>query len=177
MDILFIALYLQIPIVIGGIIHMIAVTKNWLPTLRQPIHSALFGANKTWRGLFLVPILTSVGALCLLPIEWALGGDAIFGNDLLLIGYLAGWGYVLAELPNSFLKRRMGIASGETPNKNKHLFIFLDQFDSGAGVAITYFLYPGFGWQVCLLYALTFPLTALAVKRWLFYMKLKKAAV
>ncbi len=177
MDTLLIALYLQIPVVIGGIIHMVAVTRDWLPALRTPIHSTLFGANKTWRGLLLVPILTSVGAFCVLPIEWWLGDHALFGNEILLIGYVAGVGYVLAELPNSFLKRRMGIAPGESPQKNTRLFIFLDQFDSGAGVAIAYFLYPGFDWQICLVYALTFPLTALAVKRWLFYMKLKKAAV
>ncbi len=174
MDTLLTALYLQIPVVIGGVLHMLAVTRNWLPALRRPLHTRLFGANKTWRGIVLVPLLTTFGALCLWPTEWLLGDNRVFGNDLLLAGWVAGWGYVLAELPNSFLKRRLGIAAGETPARHRQLFTFLDQFDSGAGVAIAYMLYPGFDWEVGLLYALTFPLTALGVKRWLFYMKLKK---
>ncbi len=177
MDALFTALYLQIPVVIGGVLHMLAVTQDWLPALRRPINSRLFGANKTWRGLVLVPLLTTLGALCLWPVEWLLGDNRIFGHHLLLAGFVAGWGYVLAELPNSFLKRRLGIAPGAAPDRHKHLFVFLDQLDSGVGVAIAYALYPGFGWDVGLLYAVTFPLTALAVKRWLFHMKLKKVAV
>jgi CDP-diacylglycerol--serine O-phosphatidyltransferase len=177
MDSLFTALYLQIPVVIGGVLHMLAVTRNWLPGLRRPVNTRLFGANKTWRGIVLVPLMTTFGALCLWPTEWLLGDESIYGNHLLLAGWMAGWGYVLAELPNSFLKRRLGIAPGATPDRHRRLFIFLDQLDSGVGVAIAYALYPGFDWVVCLLYALTFPLTALLVKRWLFYMKLKKVAV
>lgn len=177
MDILFTALYLQIPVVIGGVLHMVAVTQDWLPALRRPLNTRWFGANKTWRGLLLVPLLTLFGALCLWPLEWFLGDQGIYGDHLLLAGWVAGWGYVLAELPNSFLKRRLGIAPGTAPVRHKRLFIFLDQFDSGVGVAIAYALYPGFDWAVCLLYALTFPLTALLVKRWLFHMRLKKVAV
>jgi len=177
MEILLIALYLQIPVVIGGVLHMLAVTQDWTPALRRPLNTRLFGANKTWRGLLLVPLLTTVGAMCLWPLEWLLGDHRIYGEHLLLAGFVAGWGYVLAELPNSFLKRRLGIAPGAAPARHKRLFIFLDQFDSGAGVAIAYALYPGFDWRICLLYALTFPLTALLVKRWLFHMKLKAVAV
>ena len=54
-DLLFSAWYLQIPVVIGGVLHMLVVTHNWLPTLKKPIQQRLFGANKTWRGMLLVP--------------------------------------------------------------------------------------------------------------------------
>lgn len=177
MDTLLTALYLQIPVVIGGVLHMLAVTQDWLPGLRRPINRRLFGANKTWRGILLVPLLTAFGASCLYPVEWLLDDQRIYGNQLVLAGWVAGCGYVLAELPNSLMKRRLGIAAGETPARHSRLFIFLDQFDSGAGVAIAYAVYPGFDWEVCLLYAVTFPVTALLVKRWLFCMNLKKAAV
>jgi hypothetical protein len=53
----------------------------------------------------------------------------------------------------------------------------LDQFDSGVGVAIAYFLYPGLSLQVCLLYMLTFPVTALVIKRLLFMSQLKASPV
>lgn len=174
---LWVALYVQIPVVIGGVLHMLAVTRDWLPGLKVPVHAPLFGANKTWRGLLLVPLLTAFGALCLWPLERLLGERAVFGDTLLLAGLVAGLGYVLAELPNSLIKRRLGIAPGETPARAAAFFIFLDQFDSGLGVAIAYALYPGFGLEVCLWYVITFPFTALLVKRWLYWMKLKKAAV
>ena len=177
MDALWIALYLQIPVVIGGVLHMLVVTHDGFSSLKRPINQALFGANKTWRGLLLVPLLTAFGALCLLPAELLLGDHAIFGTSLLLAGWVAGLGYVLAELPNSYIKRRLGIAAGETPQKHRALFVFMDQFDSALGVAIAYALYPGFGLAVFFWYAATFPITALLVKRGLYAMKLKKSAV
>jgi len=173
---LLIAFYLQIPIVIGGVLHMLAVTQNWLPALKKPIYEKWFGANKTWRGVVLVPLLTTFGALCLWPFEYLQGANAIFAATLLPAGFVAGLGYVLAELPNSLIKRRLGIAPGETPARYRQFFILTDQIDSGIGVAIAYAIYPGFSWAVCLAYAVTFPATALLVKRLLFLSKLKKSA-
>lgn len=170
------AWYLQIPIVIGGVLHMLTVTRDWLPALRQPVCERWFGANKTWRGFVLMPLLTAIGAACLVPAEQWLGEAAVFGHSPLLAGFLAGIGYTLAELPNSYIKRRLGIAPGAVPEKHRQLFIFTDQIDSGIGVALAYLLYPGINWHICLAYALTFPFTALAVKRLLFLCQLKKSA-
>ena len=65
LSLLLTAWYLQIPVVIGGVLHMMMVTHNVLPQLTIPIHRGLFGANKTWRGMLAVPLLTAFGALCL----------------------------------------------------------------------------------------------------------------
>ena len=56
------------------------------------------------------------------------------------------------------------------------LFTALDQIDSGIGVAIAYGLFLDLPILTVILCALTFPLTALAVKRVLFWAKLKKSA-
>lgn len=173
-DSLLMAWYLQIPVVIGGVLHMLAVTRNSLPALRIPIHAGLFGANKTWRGVLLVPLLTAFGALCLWPSEYLLGAKAVFGQPLWLAGLVAGIGYVLAELPNSLLKRRLGIAPGVAPSR---WVVLGDQLDSGLGVALAYWLYLDLPSTVAVLYALTFPLTALLVKRLLYWAKLKQSAV
>lgn len=175
-EILATAFYLQIPIVIGGVLHMLAVTQNWLPALKKPVHEKWFGANKTWRGFVLMPLLTALGALCLWPVELLMGEKALFNDTLLLAGFIAGLGYTLAELPNSLLKRHLGIAPGETPARYRQLFILTDQIDSGIGVAIAYSIYPGFSWAACLAYAVTFPATALLVKRLLYLCQLKKSA-
>lgn len=178
-DALIIALYLQIPIVFGGVWHMVAVKRHWLPSLCVPIAEPLFGRNKTWRGLLLVPMLTAVGALLLWPLEWlqhsVSGGSLLAGHNLLLLGISGGLGYVLAELPNSWMKRRLGIGPGETPDKGRLFFLAMDQIDSGIGAAIAYLIYPGIGLTAAVLYVLTFPLVALAVKRLLFLSGLKSS--
>lgn len=165
---LLLAFYLQLPIVIGGVLHMVVVTRDLQPQWRHPIHEAWFGRNKTWRGLILMPAFAAAGGLTLLPwLEW----------QSCLAGAAAGLGYVLAELPNSFIKRRLGIAPGALPSKHSWLGVAVDQLDSGIGAAVAYALYPGISLDVCALYVVTFPLTALVVKRLLYMGKLKKSAV
>ena len=171
---LLIALYLQVPVVIGGVLHMLAVTHNLLPALRVPIHTGLFGANKTWRGMLLMPVLSALGALLLWPSERWLGEQAVFSQPLCWVGLVAGLAYVVSELPNSWLKRRLGIAPGATPSP----WVLLgDQLDSAIGVALAYWLLLDQPAAACLLYALTFPLTALLVKRLLYRGRLKQSAV
>lgn len=166
--------YLQIPVVIGGVLHMVVVSRGWLPQLAVPVQQRLFGANKTWRGFIVVPLLTAVGALLLMPVELLLGERApIRAAWLLPAGLWAGLGYMLGELPNSFFKRRLGIAPGATPEQGRRFFVLMDQLDSGIGVALAYALFPGLSLTAFLLFVLTFPLTALGVKRLLYMARLK----
>lgn len=174
---LLLAFYLQIPIIVGGVLHMVAVTHDWCPRLRIPLHERSFGANKTLRGFLLMPLFTTLGMAALHLLEQAGAVQLLPPGNVLLAGIAVGLGYVVAELPNSFLKRRLGIAAGELPERHRRLFVFLDQFDSGFGVALAYWLYPGAPFTVCLLFVLTFPGTALLVKRLLFWARLKKTAV
>jgi phosphatidylserine synthase len=178
--VLLLALYLQIPVVIGGVLHMVCVKHNYLSVLVIPIHQGLFGANKTWRGLIVVPLLTAFGGLCMWPLERLI--IQIFDVSLLsqwnlgLVGLIAGIGYVLAELPNSFFKRRIGIEAGVVPEDKKYWFIALDQLDSALGVAIAYWLMLGISFETAWVYVISFPITALLVKQWLFNKKLKSSA-
>ncbi|MCC6375178.1 MAG: CDP-archaeol synthase [Moraxellaceae bacterium] len=103
----------------------------------------------------------------------------ILGDDfcsIVLGGLLAGIGYVLAELPNSFIKRRLGIGAGEVPTRGKYLVILADQLDSGIGFSLAYYWYLQLSIEQALVCALSFPMTALVVKRLLFIAKLKKSA-
>ena len=178
-DTLSLVLSLQVPIVFGGVMHMIAVKRAWLPGLVRPLSSACFGANKTWRGMLLVPLFSSIGALLLLPLLWLpapwLPVALQSAGALLLAGMAGGLGYVLAELPNSFIKRRLGVPAGATPVRHRYRYILADQMDSGVGAAVAYFYFPGLTLNAALLYVVVFPVTALVVKRFLFMSGLKSS--
>ena len=55
-----------------------------------------------------------------------------------LLALVLGLGYCLAELPNSFMKRRLGIKEGQTSGQHKWLFVIIDQADSAVGCMIAY---------------------------------------
>jgi CDP-diacylglycerol--serine O-phosphatidyltransferase len=80
-------------------------------------------------------------------------------------------------VPNSFFKRRIGIAAGQVPEDKKYWFIALDQLDSALGVALAYWLIFDIQFEAMVLYVMTFPITALLVKQWLFSKKLKASSV
>jgi CDP-diacylglycerol--serine O-phosphatidyltransferase len=178
---LLLALYLQIPVVIGGVLHMMLVSRNEFSFLAKPIHLKWFGTNKTWRGVIAVPVLTALGGLCLYPLavlfEGLLGRAILNDTNLIWLGFVAGVGYILGELPNSFFKRRIGIKAGQVPEDKKYWFIALDQLDSAIGVALAYWLVLGIVNDVVYLYIITFPITALLVKQWLFNRNLKATSV
>ena len=98
------ALILSVPLVIAGGLHMAVVTLDLLPALKIPIHQGWFGRNKTWRGLILMPVAAALGVMLAASV-W----PAQFGGwNPVVLGVLLGLAYALAELPNSFVKRRLG---------------------------------------------------------------------
>lgn len=130
-----------LPLIISGILHMIAVKINLLPRLNRPIHEKALGKNKTWRGMLLIPVLTLLAMLIVAGIDslhstpqfpWATHGVLWWGISL-------GLGYALAELPNSWIKRRLKIESGKLPTgTSRWVFLLFDQADSAIGCALVY---------------------------------------
>lgn len=136
--------------------------SSWLENWQAPMDGGrnwrdgnrLFGANKTWRGAMGM-VLCSVIAMVL----WGLVGRifpylerhnhfyVLHQNTVLFnlfVGSLLGIAYILFELPNSFIKRRLHIAPGKAAYVTspwKHMW--LDQMDSLFGCAIVlWFFYP-----------------------------------
>ncbi len=58
----------------------------------------------------------------------------------------------------------------------QYIVILMDQLDSGIGFSIAYWWYLSLSVQQALICALSFPITALIVKRLLFMAKLKNSA-
>jgi len=140
-------IYFIFPLLFAGLIHhLLIIHYDLWPFLGIPFDGGikfrgrpLFGKAKTLRGFIIVPFLSSIGMV--------LVSNVITLNIIinpLLLGFYTGLGYCLAELPNSFIKRRMGIPEGlKTTGNFKFFFGIVDQIDSilGALIVLTFF-YP-----------------------------------
>jgi len=129
--------FLILPAMLGGILNMVFVKLPVLKSWRIPIDGGkilkdgrrVFGDNKTWKGFFGMIVLTALAA-------------RVFWHNAFQYSYLCGawlgFAYVLSELPNSFIKRRLGIESG----KNGGIIqTFFDQADSVIGCVLFMPLY------------------------------------
>lgn len=115
------ALYLIAPAVIAGCVHALVIKRDAFSRLAVPLDSGsdVFGENKTWRGVVVMVVVSTAAA-------------AAIGLPLAL-GACLGAAYSLAELPNSFVKRRLGIASGARASAIQYV---ADQGDSAAGCTL-----------------------------------------
>jgi len=127
-------LIVLVPLIITSTFHMVVVKKKCLSVLETPIWLEGFGENKTWRAMFFVPV---TNGLCLWLISFVCGLPLAYP---FLLGFTLGLSYLLFELPNSFLKRKVGIKPGSHHYQHKYLFYLLDKTDSAFGVTLIYFL-------------------------------------
>jgi CDP-2,3-bis-(O-geranylgeranyl)-sn-glycerol synthase len=147
-------LYLIAPLVLAGVVHAVVIKRDLLPWLERPLDGGrrfrgrpLFGANKTWRGVVVMACGCTAGTLIELGLRQF---DTFAGIELvwltlpsaLALGLALGLGYSLAELPNSFLKRRLGIGPGQVSATQSRVQYLADQGDSALGgtCAIAFFL-------------------------------------
>lgn len=130
---------LFLPLILTNVLHMMVVKKDLFVALKIPLWSEGFGGNKTLRGLVFVPVINALITLSFhtaLATAWAI-------EDVFFYGFGLGLAYVLFELPNSWLKRRLGIKPGKKADKFRFFFIFLDRFDSAFGVILFHCLWLG----------------------------------
>ncbi|MDM8563569.1 CDP-archaeol synthase [Candidatus Marithioploca araucensis] len=170
------ALFLTLPIVVGGTLHMVFDTKQWLNVLAVPVQERWFGANKTWRGFIVMPLVTIPGVWLIQLIEPLVQNGLLVSlqeSSTVILGLALGLGYVLLELPNSFIKRRLGAVPGENPEQCRYCFILFDQLDSGIGFTLAYYLLSDIPANILLIQVAIFPIVAIIVKRGLYFFKLK----
>ncbi len=132
------ALLMLFPLVVSGVLHMVVVKLDALSYLKIPVHVTSFGANKTWRGFIVMPAFTVAGAFGATHWARALAPELFAEHSFILLGLALGLAYALAELPNSFIKRRLGIQPGEPSARWPWLFAVMDQADSVVGCLLCY---------------------------------------
>lgn len=165
------AVFVVLALALAGVAHVAWLRSRWSRRFALPLDGAatwrgqrLFGANKTWRGLMVMPLAAALGFglaaqfRTYLPIWLANGIWNAPVSRLALAGLLCGLAFMLAELPNSLLKRQMGIAPGQAPQQPllRTWCLVIDRIDSTLGAlivlslmlplpAMTWFWVPLFG--------------------------------
>jgi hypothetical protein len=93
--------------------HAPVLRWDLIPALNRPISGRLFGANKTWRGVLMMNAGTVAGAEILyrVPAYRRRLPQAVAASHT-RAGMLLGIAIWAGELPNSFIKRRLGIPPG-----------------------------------------------------------------
>lgn len=135
-------LYLAFPVMLAAAVHIAIIRHDSLRLLKRPLDFGLtfrgrrlFGANKTWRGAVVMVAGSSVGMA--FQQRFRVPALELFDYGAInawLWGALLGLGFVVAELPNSFLKRRCGVPPGEQAVGRRYwFFTALDQLDSVVG--------------------------------------------
>lgn len=100
----------------------------------------LFGENKTVRG-FVVMVPATAAAFAFLAAVWPAGATGpwpLTFTQYALLGTWAGLGFMMGELPNSFLKRQLDVAPG-APARGPFfgpLLAVVDRCDSVAGAML-----------------------------------------
>ena len=106
----------------------------------------IFGDHKTWRGMVINLVFCTTGAMIQ---AWLQGSGNIpswlplldYNRLGLLLGVLMGLGLTLGELPNSFLKRQLGISPGKrAKGPMRVLFFLFDQVDMAIGIWLLIFV-------------------------------------
>jgi hypothetical protein len=163
-------LFLGLPVFPTALVHGLCVKYHWLQFLSKPLDlggrfrgKRIFGDNKTWRGVVLYVLCCALVGMAqgrLQASGWVPDWLPFFDyrSKGFLIGLLIGLGMSLGELPNSFLKRQMGVAPGLKGRGGWGVFfLVLDQVDMTLGVWAMLGSLKWPSWEIFLLsLALTF---------------------
>jgi len=133
-------LYLFAPLLVSAALAGVVQRFDLFAALRRPIDAGrsiggrrVFGENKTWRGV-VVAVVGSIATAALQKTAaahvatWTLVDYRAMSP--ISFGCAMGGGAMLGELPNSFVKRRLGIPPGGTSKGPTAVVLYLwDQVD------------------------------------------------
>lgn len=151
------AVFLTVAFVLAGLMQTFWLRSQLSERFRIPLDGGntirgrrIFGDNKTWRGfVIMIPAVGGVffllgGLRPLMPAEWTAGLWNLTTLEFALTGCWVGFGFMIGELPNSFVKRQVGIEPGSLPDNGwaKPIWFTIDQVDSVVGgmLALSFFV-------------------------------------
>jgi hypothetical protein len=142
------AAFLIAAFVLAGFAQVAWMALPWSHRFAMPLDGGrtfrgrrIFGANKTLRGFL---VMVPAAALSFVAVRHVFAhGDAIAvglwpltSSGYALLGAWAGFGFMVGELPNSFVKRQLGIAPGAAAGRRAAWLsqLVADRVDSGIGM-------------------------------------------
>jgi len=165
------ALFLTFSFVLAGTAQTIWFRSQLSQQFKVPLDLGLtcrgrriFGENKTLRGFIIMLPATAISFVILGYI--ALKQSYIFvriwpltPSAFAVLGLCAGLGFMIGELPNSFLKRQLDIPPGNAPQRTfaKVLSFIMDRFDSIIGMLLAVSFFVPTPWQMWLYVAIIGP--------------------
>jgi CDP-2,3-bis-(O-geranylgeranyl)-sn-glycerol synthase len=185
------ALFIIVAFVLAGLAHSAWLGSRWSRPLSIPLDGGLrirgrrvFGENKTVRG-FVVMIPAAAASFWALSIlvstmapAAASGLWPISSRDYALLGAWAGLGFMLGELPNSFVKRQLDVPPGQPPRGRIAAVVsfLVDRLDSITGALIAITLTAPTPWMTWLFVILIGPAIHLAFSVLLYRLGVKARA-
>lgn len=181
------------PVILAGIFNMVFCKMSIFETIKKPIDNyktfvdgkRIFGDNKTYKGflgMIFLGIISSVlwGFLC--SNNYYLQSYNLFYKNYdntitynILIGFLLGLIYVVFELPNSFIKRRLNIVEGKTATGLLgFLFIFIDQADSLFGCVAVINIFYKLTFVQYILFVFVGACTHIVINITLYFLKIRR---
>jgi len=145
------ALFLVIAMSAAGVAHVLWLKSAAARRFTLPIDMGrtfrarrLFGENKMLRGFVVMPPAAAVtfgvlgAARGHLPSWLSQGVWPLQPAEFAVLGLACGLAFMLAELPNSFVKRQLDVVPGQPPSSPllRALFFVIDRCDSVLGVLI-----------------------------------------
>jgi len=147
-DPFFSAIFLILAFIFPLAVHVLWLRSRLSRSFSGPIDFRLhlrgrriLGDNKTWRGLIALPPASAISFSLFAVVreslpEWLQQGMwNMPPSEYAFVGFLTGLALMLAELPNSFFKRRLNVPPGEAPQRSllRIACMLLDRFDSVIG--------------------------------------------
>lgn len=149
------ALLLVLAMSVAAVAHLLWLRSAWAKYFSQPVDCGmrlrgrrLFGDNKQLRGFIMLPLAAAASFASLptlrdgLPAWLAAGLWQMPVTQYALLGFACGLAFMLAELPNSFIKRQLDVAPGQAAQQPliSIACALLDRLDSVCGVLLACYL-------------------------------------
>lgn len=145
------AIFLLLAFALAGVAHVAWLKSRWSQPFAWPLDGGvtwrgrrIFGDNKTMRGFMMMPLAAAFAFAAVaalreqLPVWLASGIWPLPPGQMAWLGAISGLAFLLAELPNSFFKRRLDVAPGTAPTQPRLRVVCLvvDRCDSTIGVLL-----------------------------------------
>ena len=145
------ALFLLLAMSAAGVVHVLWLRTALSRRFSWPVDGGLrlrgrrlFGDNKRVCGFMVLPPIAALtfmligGSREVLP---AFFGDGLWALSALQyagLGRVCGFAFMLAELPNSFIKRQLDVSPGQAPDQPwlRPVILLVDRLDSVLGVLL-----------------------------------------